>query len=106
MRQLTEAEELAMRQSRLLHIKSSGTRQVDISQVEAAKFGFRFGFIAGLDHAQAKIEVLEAIIKNALNEAYQNEVLDTQMERSLVGMPNGQYADKQDWLDSKVEEWK
>ena len=60
MRQLTEAEELAMRQSRLLHIKSSGTRQVDISQVEAAKFGFRFGFIAGLDHAQARIEVLEA----------------------------------------------
>ena len=60
MRQLTESEELAMRQSRLLHIKSSGTRQVDISQVEAAKFGFRFGFIAGLDHAQAKSEALEA----------------------------------------------
>lgn len=51
-----------------------------------------------------RIKQLEGLLKVALDEAYQQEVLDTGMESSWIG-PEKEYADKSDWLQSKWAEW-
>ena len=52
MRQLTEADEIAMDKAWLLHFND----EPELSYYES----LLAGFIAGLDHAQAKSEALEA----------------------------------------------
>lgn len=44
------------------------------------------------------------IINEALEEAYKNEVLDTEMYDNVIGRGN-EFADKADWLYSKFLGW-
>jgi len=52
----------------------------------------------------AEVERLRGIIHAALEEAYQDEVIDTDMEDSLIGEYK-EYADKADWNECRIREW-
>lgn len=43
-------------------------------------------------------------LRIAAEQAYQNEIVDTQMEQSLIG-EDKEYADKEDWIGSRMMEW-
>ena len=55
--------------------------------------------------AEQQVAEAERIIEVALEERYQDEVVDTGMEDLDIG-EDGYYADKSDWLDSRLDEWK
>lgn len=42
------------------------------------------------------------IILSLVEELYEHEVRDTQMEKLMIG-EGRDYADKQDWIDSKLD---
>ena len=65
MRQLTEAERDAL----------EDTWQGIKSHSSADRISMRVGFIAGLDHAQAKIEALEAFIAGKITRYELEEVM-------------------------------
>lgn len=44
------------------------------------------------------------IVRNALEEAYQNDVVDTLMESRIIG-EGKYYVDKDEWMQCKLEEW-
>ena len=52
---------------------------------------------------QRRIKVLEKCIQNAADEAFQRDVIDPEMKEHII--PD-EYADEQDWKDSKIAEWK
>ena len=58
-----------------------------------------------LQAAEQRATEAERIIEIALEERYQEEVVDTEMEDLDIG-EDGYYADKSDWLDSRLDEWK
>lgn len=47
---------------------------------------------------------LRRIVFNALKEAYKSEIIDTQSQ-NCIGTGQ-EYADKDDWMESKLSEWK
>ena len=50
-----------------------------------------------------KLAAYERALRAAAEEAYQSEVVDTAMERLIIG--NQEFADKEDWIEQKMEEW-
>jgi len=44
-------------------------------------------------------------LQNAAEEAYKNEVIDTEMEQYVIGPPNYEYTDKEDWINQRIGEW-
>ena len=54
---------------------------------------------------QHKKDKLIKVLTEALKETYQSEMKDTQMEHMEVG-EGKTYADKQDWAESKLHEWR
>ena len=49
-------------------------------------------------------QIKSTVIRIAAEEAYQNEVIDTLMEESIIG-EGKEYRRKGDWLQSKVDSW-
>ena len=43
------------------------------------------------------------IVENAVEDAWQNEIIDTGMLSSIG--ENEEYISKEDWIDSKINEW-
>lgn len=52
----------------------------------------------------ARLAMALAALRVAAAEAYQNEVISSLMEENTIGEGN-EYADKDDWLQSKISEW-
>lgn len=48
-----------------------------------------------------EMQIIQLLIKNI----YRNEVIDTLMEKEIIG-EGKDYADKRDWFDCKLEELK
>ena len=51
-----------------------------------------------------KEATIRRVILNALEDAWQAEIIDPEMYESEIG-PDNTYADKADWLDSKLTDW-
>ncbi len=47
--------------------------------------------------------LLQAVVCQAAEEAYKEEIVATDME-DIIG-PGQEYADKQDWMSSKIKDW-
>jgi hypothetical protein len=58
----------------------------------------------GEDALRAENAKLQAALQVAANEAFGERVVDTEMAE-YIG-PGKEYADKQDWLDSLIAEWR
>ena len=52
---------------------------------------------------QSKLSLSVALLC-AADEAYKNDVLDTEMEEMLVGK-DLEFSDKDDWIMQKLQEW-
>lgn len=46
----------------------------------------------------------ERALQIAAEDFYQSEVVDTEMEELMIGQGQD-YANKQEWLEAKIEEW-
>lgn len=46
----------------------------------------------------------EKALKKAAKEAYQEQVVDTDMVHNTIG-ENNDFATKEDWIEEKMEEW-
>lgn len=53
-------------------------------------------------HLKDRIAELEAELEIAANEAYNSEVVETDMESIIIG---GEYLSKEDWIASRLEYW-
>ena len=60
MRQLTEAERVVMANAKL----DVADEVMSANGLQGLDLAFKYGFIAGLDHAQAKIEALETLVSS------------------------------------------
>jgi hypothetical protein len=72
-------------------------------EAEVMRWESLYGLFPGgpaVDYApmQAHIEALEKRLKQAAEDAWKSEVLDTDMLSLLIG-PNEEYANKQEWLE-------
>jgi hypothetical protein len=50
----------------------------------------------------AMVRMLVRALKTAAEEAYQSEVVDTQMTESVI---NGTHESKADWIEERIESW-
>ena len=55
-------------------------------------------------HLRAERDAALATLQAAAEDAYRQEILYTDMERHSIGTDR-EYADKEDWIDSKIHEW-
>ena len=55
-----------------------------------------------IEDLKAQLAEKDKVIEVALDEAYQNEVVDTDMEHIVIG---GEYLNKDDWKESKEYAW-
>ncbi len=46
----------------------------------------------------------EKALKVAAEEMYQNEVVDTDMEHTIIGGEN-EYTSKEQWIEERMESW-
>ena len=51
-----------------------------------------------------QIATLERALQIAAEDAYQEEVVDTEMEELVIGN-DGEYFSKQEWIDERIEDW-
>lgn len=51
-----------------------------------------------------KLAVCKKILREAAEEAWQNEVIDTLNYHNIIGKGK-EYADKKDWIETKLAEW-
>ena len=54
--------------------------------------------------AQDRVEELFLVIKRIQEYAYKAEVIDTEMEDLIIG-DGKEYADKQDWMDTWLDQF-
>jgi hypothetical protein len=59
-------------------------------------------YISVLMERKTDIVYANELLAVAAELAYQSDVIDTQMERNLIGNGN-EYADKQDWIESWLQ---
>jgi hypothetical protein len=54
--------------------------------------------------AEYRPSYLRYVVLEAANDAYESEVIQTEMEDLLIG-PDLEFADKDDWIEYKLREW-
>lgn len=68
------------------------------------KLGNRILTILETVALQEYIEKLETALSAAAQEAFENEVIDTQMTDNVIGS-NCEFSSKEEWIDSKIKDW-
>ena len=50
------------------------------------------------------LALYEKALKIAAEDMYESEIVETEMEDLVIGVEN-EYCDKEDWVESKMQEW-
>ena len=83
-----------------LHPQDGSKGQPEFAVAEKILVEDRATFRTGIEY----IEKLESALSAAAQEAFENEVVDTQMTDNVIGN-NCEFSSKEEWIASKIEEW-